>query len=173
MDKPCEATTEEQPEQINTTAWKQVFAEHFAQHNNRTRAYLHAKPHVTLSTAQREGSLASKDPEIIKLVNRAINKQVDKQRFSKDQILDNIDVIRKRALKKDQLNTSLKANKELAELSNLYDRGADDPGQYRTLIQSLVIHNTISSGTPPKQLESEVDAEFEDVQDPDNKGISE
>jgi len=173
MDKPCDVTAEEQPEKINTIAWKQVFAEHLAQHNNRTRAYLHAKPHVTLSTAQREGSLASKDPEIIKLVNKAINKRVDKQRYSKDQILDNIDVIRKKTLNNKQYSVSLKANKELAELNNLYERGSDDAGTYKLLIQSLVIHNTISSGQPPKQLESEVDAEFEDVEPIDNKGISE
>ena len=168
MDKPCEVA-QEQPETINIPAWKQVYAEHFAQHNNKTKAYQYAKPHVSPTTARKEGSACSTDPDIIKLVNEAINKRVDKKRYSKEAIMDNIDVIRKKTLNKQQYSTSLKANKELAELGNLYERGADDPGQYRTLIQSLVVHNTTRySGQPPKQVESEVDAEFEDVQHLDN-----
>ena len=166
MDKPCDLVPEE-PETINTTAWKQVYAQHLAQYNNKTKAYQHAKPHVTYQTAQREGHLASKDPEIIKLVNKAINKQVDALRFSKEQILDNIDVIRSKTLKNKQFGVSLKANKELAELAGLYEKGVDDPGQYLTLIKSLTINTTISSGSPPKQVEHEVDAEFEDVDNAD------
>jgi len=148
--------------------WKAVFkATYLSNGNNGTQAYLTAKPHVSLTTAKVEASKLLAMPNMIKELTEATDKQVNKTRYSKDTIMDNIDVIRKKTLNKQQYSTSLKANKELAELGNLYDRGVDDPGQYRTLIQSLVINTTISSGTPPKQVENDIDAEFEDMDNAD------
>lgn len=145
--------------------WQTVFeAEYLKNGNNGTQAYLIAKPNVTLKTAKVESSKYLTRPDVIESLKRTTDKQVDKLRFSKGQILDNIDDIRIKSLDKDQLSVSLKANKELAELSNLYDRGADDKGNYMLLIKSLVI-NTISSGQAPKQLDNDIDAEFEDVND--------
>lgn len=149
--------------------WQAVFkAAYLSNGNNGTQAYLTAKPHVSLATAGSEAHKLLNTPEMIKALTEETDKQVDKQRFSKDAILDNIDVIRVKTLDEKKYATSLKANKELAELSGLYERGVDDPGQYRTLIQSLVIHNTtISSDSPPKQVEHEVKGEFEDVDNAD------
>ncbi len=151
--------------------WMEVFkATYLSNGNNGTQAYLKAKPHVSLTTAKVEASKLLTTPDMIKALRDETDKPVNKQRFSKEAILDNIDVIRQKTLDKEQYPTSLKANKELAELQGHYERGADDPGQYRTLIQSLIINQTtISSGTPPKQVEHEVDAEYEDVEPPDNK----
>lgn len=149
--------------------WKTVFkAAYLSNGNNGTQAYLIAKPHVSLATAGSEAHKLLNTPEMIKALAEETDKRVNKSRFSKDTILDNIDHIRQETLNSKQYSVSLKANKEIAELQNHYDRGADDPGQYRTLIQSLVIHNTtISSVTPPKQVEHEVEGEYEDVDNAD------
>ncbi len=149
--------------------WKAVFkATYLSNGNNGTQAYLKAKPHVSLATASSEAYKLLNTPEMIKALRRETDKQVNKSRFSKEVIEDNIDVIRKRTLKGKQYATSLKCNREIALLEGHYEAGADDPGQYRTLIQSLIINQTtISSGTPPKQVEHEVDAEFEEVDNPD------
>ena len=149
--------------------WQTVFkAEYLKNGNNGTQAYLIAKPHVSPKTASVEASKYLALTSTIESLKRATDKRVDKLRFSKDQILDNIDVIRQKSLDKEELGTSLKANKEIAELAGLYERGADDKGNYMLLIKSLVVNTTISSGQPPKQLDNEVDAEFEDVQPLDN-----
>ena len=136
--------------------WKAVFvAEYLNNGNNATQAYLKAKPESSHDNARARGSETVASSDVKQEIQRQSDKVLNKTRYSKEIIMDNIEVIRKKTLKDKQYPTSLKANKELAELGNLYDRGVDDPGQYRTLIQSLVIHQTtISSGTT-KQLEDE------------------
>jgi len=147
--------------------WIRKFVTEYVKTSNASQSYLKAKPGITLESAQQGACIALKDAKIQALIQRETDKELDETRFSKEQILDNIDVIRSKTLKNKQFSVSLKANKELAELAGLYEKGVDDPGQYLTLIKSLTINTTISSGSPPKQVEHEVDAEFEDVDNAD------
>ena len=97
-------------------------------------------------------------------VARLIHEDKLELAYSKKQILANVEEIRKKSFKNSELGTSLKANKEIAELQGHYDRDAGDKGNYLTLIEQLVVNNTtITQGSEPKQVEHDIEAEFEDV----------
>jgi hypothetical protein len=139
-------------------------SEYMNNNRNATQALLKIRPHLSYESAKAQASKLLTQSNVQALLQAHLDKQVQSISVTKEKITENYEEIRLKAMDQDKLQVAVNANKEMAHLHNLYAQDSDKFTQYQQFMTNIFIHTKDN-----KDKETEIEAEYEDINDDKSK----